>query len=81
MGRTFWTLLMGLLAGCGGLGDQGTAPRLDPIKDPYVLVGEKLSVVVSATDPDGGELTFKIADRPTGAQFIALDDGQQVVKV
>jgi hypothetical protein len=77
--RTFWFFLMGLLVGCGGLGDQGTAPRLDPIKDPYVLVGEKLSLVISATDPDGGDLTFKIADRPTAAQFIALDDGQSAL--
>ncbi len=79
MERTIWTLLLVLLAGCGGLGEDGTAPRLDPIKDPYVLVGEKLSLVVSATDPDGGDLTFKIAGRPSGAQFIALDDGQSAL--
>ena len=79
MGRNIWTIFVMLVAGCGGLGESGTAPRLDPIDDPYVLVGEKLSLVVSATDPDGGDLTFKISGRPTGAQFIALDDGQSAL--
>lgn len=79
MERTYWTLLTALIMGCGGLGAGGTAPRLDPIKNPYVLVGEKLSLVVSATDPEGGELTFKIAGRPPAAQFIALDNGQSAL--
>ena len=79
MERTIWTLLAALTIGCGGLGADGTAPRLDPIKNPYVLVGEKLSFVISATDPEGGDLTFKIDERPPAAQFIALDDGQSAL--
>jgi hypothetical protein len=68
-----------LLTACGGLGGQGSAPRLDPIDDVYGRVNEKLSFLVTAADPDGGELTFKIAGRPPAAQFIALDDGHSAL--
>ncbi len=72
-------LVLLFMSGCGGLGEGGTAPRLTPITDPYVQVGEKLTVLVTATNPDGGDLTFKISGRPAAAQFVALDDGRSAV--
>lgn len=72
-------LLFVLLYGCGGLSSQGSSPRLDPLDDQRVVVGEKLSFSVSATDPDGDALIFKISGRPEGAQFVALDDGETAI--
>ncbi len=66
------------LVGCGAL-DAGSAPRLSPVEDQRVLVGEKLSVLITATDPDGDELTFKIQGRPSKAQFIAGSDGESAL--
>jgi len=59
--------------------DSGSPPRLSPIEDQRVLVGEKLSVLLTATDPDGDELTFKIQGRPEKAQFIAGSDGKSAL--
>ena len=73
-----WVMTIGLilLASCGDLGADGSAPRLEPVDNQWVVVGEQLSFYVKATDPDGDDLTFKISGRPTGAQFVALDDGE-----
>jgi len=58
------------------LSSDSHPPRLDPIENRRVLVGEKLSILVSGKDPDGDALTFKIAGRPERAQFIAGEDGK-----
>jgi hypothetical protein len=77
IGLSSCAVLAGLTA-CGAL-DAGSPPRLSPIEDQRVVVGEKLSVLVTATDPDGDELTFKIQGRPSKAQFIAGSDGESAL--
>lgn len=67
------------LAACGDLIASGTPPRLDPIGNKKVLVGEKLAFIISATDPDGDDLTFFVDGRPASAQFVALDDGKSAL--
>jgi len=44
--------------------------------DVTVLVGEKLSLLVEATDPDSGDLTFFADGKPERAQFVAGSDGK-----
>ncbi len=44
-------------------------PILATISDPVVTAGEALSFRVSATDPDGDNLTYSAADLPAGASF------------
>ena len=77
MGRIIGLSVL-ILMGCSDAGG-GSPPRLNPVDPQRVLVGEKLTVLITATDPDGDELTFKIAGRPQEAQFVALDDGESAL--
>ena len=51
------------------VGNVNQAPVLNPIGNQSVNEGELLEFVVSATDPDGDDLTYEAADLPTGASF------------
>jgi hypothetical protein len=64
-----------LAASCGDLLGGGGAPTLTPMDDVTVLVGEKLNLLVEATDPDGDSLKFYINGRPDRAQFVAMPGG------
>ena len=44
-------------------------PELDPIGDRDILTGDSLNFSVSATDPDGDELTYSAEDLPDAATF------------
>ncbi len=78
MQRTLCLLPLIIMA-CGNLAEQGSPPRLDPIGKRSALVGEKLTLVITATDPDGDDLSFSIDGRPPSAQFVALDDGKSAL--
>ncbi len=51
----------------GGVTMVNKAPSLDPIPDQNVKEGEELSLLITASDPDGDSLTFSSANLPSGA--------------
>ncbi len=61
------------------MNQQGTPPRIRVDASWQVLVGEKLSILVEASDADEDGLTFYIKGRPESAQFAALPDGQSAL--
>lgn len=44
-------------------------PIFDPIGNQTINESEKLKIIISATDPDGDELTYSAFDLPQGASF------------
>ena len=54
------------------LGDVNRLPVLDPIGNKAVNEGELLEFTITATDPDGGSLTFSAGNLPSGASFDAV---------
>lgn len=69
---------VGLMA-CGQGAGAGDPPVLDKLSDKTALVGQQITLVVKALDPDGDEVNFFISGRPERATFVALDDGQTAV--
>jgi hypothetical protein len=79
MGKGFLSVLVLGLAvgallsfGCGEekvVIDINKAPVLDSIGSQPVDLGGPLTIVVTASDPDGDELTFSAINLPTGATF------------
>lgn len=63
------------LAACGVEDPGGPAPRLARLDDVLVTVGEPVSILVTASDPGEGPLTFGILGRPPQALFLAQEDG------
>ncbi|MHC4637759.1 MAG: putative Ig domain-containing protein, partial [Planctomycetota bacterium] len=55
--------------------DINRAPVLDPIGDWFINEGQLLQFIVTASDPDGDNLTYSASNLPTGATF---DPGTQV---
>jgi len=51
------------------VGNINRPPKLDPIGDKTVNEGQKLDIVITATDPDGDGLTHSTSNLPTGATF------------
>ena len=51
------------------VGDVNRPPVLNTIGNRTVSEGELLEFVVSATDPDGDDLTYEASDLPSGAAF------------
>ncbi|MCP4288104.1 MAG: hypothetical protein GY792_27330, partial [Gammaproteobacteria bacterium] len=49
--------------------DVNRPPVLDPIGNKNVNEGETLSFSVTATDPDGDNLTYSVSNLPSGATF------------
>lgn len=47
-------------------------PEIEPIEDKVVKAGTLVSFTVTATDPNGEDLTFEAADVPPGANFDPL---------
>ncbi len=45
------------------------SPQLEPIEDQVATIGETMQVVVTATDPDGDELTFQLDRDNPGANI------------
>ncbi|TNF35837.1 MAG: hypothetical protein EP329_05825, partial [Deltaproteobacteria bacterium] len=72
----------------GGLGytlTYGTAvanekPVFGPMPDRSVAVGDPLSYVVTATDPEGEPLYFEAVPLPLGASFTQLDDTTAILE-
>jgi uncharacterized delta-60 repeat protein len=52
--------------------DVNRAPVLDPIGDQTVSEGQLLQLTVTASDPDGNNLTYSAGNVPTGASFDPL---------
>ncbi|MFH1288839.1 MAG: putative Ig domain-containing protein [bacterium] len=51
---------------------ENQPPILNPIGNKTIDEGESLEFVITATDPDGDNLSFTISNIPTGAEFDAL---------
>ena len=49
------------------VGETNREPVLSSISSRQVAEGERLQLVVSATDADGDALTYSVRDRPSGA--------------
>jgi len=64
----FLLLLPAMLPACG---DGNRAPSLALMLDQQVVVGETLRMILSATDPDGDRLDFKVEGLPKTAQVTA----------
>lgn len=45
------------------------APVFDPLEDKYVKAGQLLQFAVSAYDPEGNNLTYRVLNLPSGATF------------
>jgi hypothetical protein len=56
------------------VGDVNRPPVLKPIGDKTINEGQLLQFTVTATDPDGNELTYSASNLPSGAAF---DPGSQ----
>ncbi len=48
---------------------ENHAPILNPIGNEYVFENELLEFTISATDPEGNDLTYSVANLPSGANF------------
>jgi hypothetical protein len=57
------------------VGDVNRPPVLDPIGNQVIGSGEELSLLLTATDPDGDALTYEASGLPTGSVFIDNKDG------
>ena len=55
--------------------DAPAGPTISDVFAKNVNEGELVSFTISATNEDGGNLTFTITDKPTGAQFTDNNDG------
>ena len=53
-------------------------PVLDPVGDQEIDGGDTLRILLTATDPDGDQLTMSAANLPTGATFTDAGDGTAV---
>ncbi|MBN1509979.1 MAG: putative Ig domain-containing protein [Sedimentisphaerales bacterium] len=51
-------------------GDGGGRPNLSAIGNRQITAGETLTLTVSATDPDGDNLTYSASGLPSGATFV-----------
>jgi hypothetical protein len=57
------------------IGDGNRPPVLAPIGSRQVEEEEELRIVLTASDPDGGALSFSAEDLPQGASFVDNGDG------
>jgi hypothetical protein len=57
----------------GQLGSQGTAPAFTPVSDQTVSERERVTFTVTASDPDGGALTYEAAGLPRYATFDSVE--------
>ncbi len=57
------------------VGDVNRPPVLDPIGNQVIGSGEELTLLLTATDPDGDDLTYEASGIPTGAIFIDNKNG------
>ena len=55
--------------------DVNRAPTLDPIEDQTITVGENVTIVVMADDPDDDDLTFTIVEGPPFCNLTDNGDG------
>jgi hypothetical protein len=58
------------------VGNTNRPPVLDPIGDQAGSVGDALTFLLTASDPDGDGLRFGTADLPLGAELIELGNGE-----
>jgi hypothetical protein len=56
-------------------GNVNAPPVLAPIGDQNLVVGEMLTLAITATDPEGGALAFAATGLPAGATFQDFGDG------
>jgi hypothetical protein len=65
-------LLAVCLAGCSDPAEDNRPPELSPVpSEVRVLVGETVDLTVTATDPDGDDITITLETAPEGAEFIS----------
>ncbi len=57
------------------VGDVNRPPVLDPVGNQTVNEGELLSILLSASDPDGDNLSFSMSGAPTGSSLVDHGDG------
>ena len=57
------------------VGDVNRPPVLDPIGSRSVLPTDTLTIVLSASDPENGALSFSSSELPLGAELIDHGDG------
>jgi hypothetical protein len=57
------------------VGDVNRPPVLEPIGDRLLDEGESLTIVLSASDPDGDGMIFSANDLPDGSSFTTQSDG------
>lgn len=62
-------LVVAVAAGAAACGEANRAPVMERVTDQTARVGETLTLVVRAQDPDGDPLVFYIAGKPPGATF------------
>ena len=53
----------------GGTEPSNASPVLAPVGDRAIAEGQKLQIIVSATDADDGSLAFSASNLPAGASF------------
>ncbi|MFH0924834.1 MAG: S8 family serine peptidase [bacterium] len=53
------------------IGKENFSPILNELQDKSAIIGENLTIVVSATDPNGDALTYSATPLPKGATFDA----------
>jgi hypothetical protein len=56
--RGLHALILCVSSAIAGCADEGRAPRLDPIDDQVVAVGQELVINLRATDPDGSKIEY-----------------------
>jgi hypothetical protein len=56
-------------------GSVNAPPVLAPIGDQSLMVGEMLTLAISATDPEGGALAYSVMGLPSDAGFQDFGDG------
>lgn len=65
-------LMMALLTACPDSPEDNTPPELSPLPaEVRVRVGETVDLTVTATDPDGDDITLTLNQAPDGAEFIS----------